>query len=142
MENTSDYSSKVFQLMCGAPFDWGCCLEDYSGYGRNILPKVGDLLKGLRQRMYGILFYEKPGAFNEDVSDFVIKVEELVMTGRGSLEPPEMVKPTMPPLENFPGLEALWKDQKNREYHFDFMKSRTKGRKSEFFSLIKLLNQE
>ena len=72
----------------------------------------------------------------------MIKIEELVMTGRGSLEPPAMVKPTMPSLENFPGLETLWKDQKYREYHFDFMKSRTKGRKSEFFSLIKLLNQE
>ena len=29
----------------------------------------------------------------------------------------------MPPLENHLGLEALWKDQKEREYDFDFMQS-------------------
>ena len=123
MENSSDYGSTVFQLMCGAPFHWGCCLEDYSASGGGTLPKSGDLCKGLRKRMYGILFYEKPGALNVDKSDFAIKVEELVITGPKSLEQSKMVKPTMPALEIHPGLEVLWKDQKEREYNFDFMQS-------------------
>ena len=122
MKNSSDFGSIVFQLMCGAPFQWECCLEDYSASGGDTLPKTGDLMKGLRKRMYGILFYEKSGALNVDKSDFVIQVEELVMTGLDSLEPSKKVKPVMPPLDH-PGLEALWKDQKEREYHFDFMQS-------------------
>ena len=62
VKSKSDYSSKVFQLMCGAPFVWGACLEDYGW--RHTLPKSADLLKGPRQRMYGILFREKPSAIN------------------------------------------------------------------------------
>ena len=70
IENVSDYGSKAIQLMCGAPFDWGCCLEDYSG--KSALPKVAELMKGPRQRMYGILFLEKQGALNENESKFSI----------------------------------------------------------------------
>ena len=123
MKNSSDYGSTVFQLMCGAPFHWGCCLEDYSASGEGTLPKSGDLWKGLRKRMYGILFYEKPGALNVDKLDFVMKVEELVMTGPDSLEQSKTIKPTMPPLESHPGLAVLWKNQPEREYNFDFMQS-------------------
>ena len=121
IENASDYGSKAIQLMCGAPFDWGCCLEDYSG--KSTLPKVAELMKGPRQRMYGILFLEKQGALNENESDFLMKVEELAMTGPGSLNPSKMVKPTMPPKEDHPGLEALWNGKKEREFHFDLKKS-------------------
>ena len=63
IKSKADYSSKVFQLMCGAPFVWGCCLEDY-GWRNHTLPKSADLLKGPRQRMYGVLFREKPSAMN------------------------------------------------------------------------------
>ena len=119
--NFSDYGSKIFQLMCGAPFDWGCCLEDYSK--NSSLPKVAELLRGPRARMYGILFLEKPGALNEDESDFVFKVEELAMTGPGSLDVPKRVKPIMPPVQDHPGLKAMWKDQKDRKFNFDFRRS-------------------
>ena len=118
----TDYSSKVFQLMCGASFNWGCCLEDYSG--RSSLPKVSDLLRGPRQRMYGVLFFEKPGALNENRTDFVYHVEELVMTGPGSLDTPKMVKPIMLPSKiDHPGLKKMWKNQKDREFEYDFKKS-------------------
>ena len=117
----TDYSFKVFQLMCDAPFEWGCCLEDYSG--KSTLPKIANLLRGPRQRMYGILFFEKPGALNKDLTDFVFKVEELTMIGPGSLDRSNMVKPTMPPVEDHPGLKALWKNQREREFQFNLQKS-------------------
>ena len=73
--------------------------------------------------MYGILFLEKPRALNESRTDFVFKVEELVMTGPGSIDRSNMVKPTMPPMEHHPGLKALWKNQKDREFNFNFQMS-------------------
>ena len=56
--------------MCAAPFVWGACLEDYSW--RYSLPKSADVLKGPRQRLYGILFMEKPSAMNKNKSRYVI----------------------------------------------------------------------
>ena len=91
--------------------------------GKSTLPKVANLLRGPRQRMYGILFFEKPGALNKDRTNFDLKVEELVMTGPGSLDRPNMVEPIMPPVEDYPGLKALWKNQKEREFQFDFQRS-------------------
>jgi len=118
-----DYSSKVFHVMCAAPFVWGACLEDYSW--RYSLPKSADVLKGPRKRLYGILFMEKPSAMNRNKSRFVddFEIEELCMTGHESLDGPVFVKPILPPMKDHPGLNALWQDQKDREFNFDFKKS-------------------
>ena len=58
--------------MCAAPFVWGACLEDYSW--RYSLPKSADVLKGPRQRLYGILFMEKPSAMNKNKSRYVMMI--------------------------------------------------------------------
>ena len=108
----TDYNSKIFHLMCGAPYEWGACLEDYRNCS---LPTTANLLQGLRQRMYGLIFFEKPGALNDDKTEFVMTVEEWCMTGQDSLQEPKRVKPIMPPKQAHPGLKALWYNQKNRE---------------------------
>ena len=56
-------------------------------------------------------------------------VEELCMTGDESLnvwsngQTGEFVTPIMPPVQHHPGLKALWKEQENREFYFDFKQS-------------------
>lgn len=111
--NMKRIGTKVHSLMTGAPFDSSTCLEDYRNTS---LPSVANLLRGVRQRLYGILFYEKPNALNDDEKDFVYEVTEWCMTGPGSLNAPKMVRPILPPKHEHPGLEALWQNKGPRKY--------------------------
>ena len=60
-----NHNSKIFHLMCGAPFEQSTSLEDYRN---KALPQVAQLFCGMRERLYGILFYEKSNALTEDRS--------------------------------------------------------------------------
>ena len=108
-----NHNSKVFHLMCGAPYEQSTCLEDYRN---TALPKVSHLFSGVRKRLYGILFYEKADALNAERSEFVISIEEWCMAGPESLDGPQWVKPTIPPTGSHPGLKELWKDRHRREF--------------------------
>ena len=99
--------------MCGYPFEMGVNIENYES---EMLPFVGNLFKKPRQRMYGVLFYEKPGALNKDLTEFEMSVEEWVCTGYGSLDEAVFVKPIIPPDGSHPGIENLWKNRDDRKF--------------------------
>ena len=61
-EQALESQSLIYNLMCGAPFQLGNLLEDFRN--QKSLPAVGNLMKISRQRLYGILFYDKKGAMN------------------------------------------------------------------------------
>ena len=109
----NNHNSKIFHLMCGAPYEQSTCLEDYRN---TALPKVAQLFSGIRKRLYGILFYEKVNALNADRSDFVISIEEWCMAGPESLKSPQWVKPLIPPAGSHPGLKELWMGRDSREF--------------------------
>jgi hypothetical protein len=96
--------TKVQCLMTGSIYETNNCLEDYRVYD---LPPVAKLMRGLRQRVYGILLYEMPEALNSSKTEFVYQVQERCMTGMGSLDHDTWLKPVLPEPDH-PGLEKLW----------------------------------
>ncbi len=63
-------------------------------------------MSGVRQRLYGVLFFARPET----------RVQEWIMTGSGSLERPRFVTPVLPPQDLHPGLELLWQDRNERAF--------------------------
>ena len=110
-DQASESQSLVYKLMCGAPFELSNLLEDFRN--QKSLPAVGNLMKISRQRLYGILFYDKKGAMNQNKTKFKVQVKEWCC-GPETINEPEFVRPVCPPHGFHPGLTILWKNRKER----------------------------
>ena len=108
-EQALESQSLIYNLMCGAPFQLGNLLEDFRN--QKSLPAVGNLMKISRQRLYGILFYDKKGAMNQNKTMF--GVLEWCF-GPETINEPKFVRPVCPPHGFHPGLTILWKNRKER----------------------------
>lgn len=97
----SNISPKMFPVMIGKPYESCTAMEDYrESY---LIPPAGLLWESTRQRVYGILLKEKPGAVVDN--EFVIKVDEWVMNGPQTIDSVCQVSPVMP--DQHPGLLTL-----------------------------------
>jgi hypothetical protein len=88
--------SKLYTFMTGATYTESTSLEDFRNTS---LPTTAKLLKDFRQRLYGVLLFEKPRKNGE------LRVSGMCMTGLGSLETVEVLTPEKPP-DCHPGLNA------------------------------------
>ena len=113
-------SSRVGNLMAGGVYRSPALLEDYRGDSKHAchwgLPKAAKFYESLRERMYGILLFEKPNALNETKTEFKIQVTEYCLTGPGSLDRSMKLVPILPPNNNHPGLKVLWEGMEDRKY--------------------------
>jgi len=92
-----------YAVMIGQPLNQSGGLQDYrESY---TIPPHGLLWASSRQRLYGVLLKEKPGAFDPNTGLFSLTVEEWVMNGPETLDSPCMVEPILP--VNHPGLVSL-----------------------------------
>ena len=106
------YEGKILNIMMEGTWEDGVHLEDH----RNLhLPFAVTLQRDIRRRIYGILLLEKPGALNNDRSQFNYQVEEWCYTGPRSLNRARYSRPMVPPKDiEHPGLAALWENQEER----------------------------
>ena len=110
-EQALESQSLIYKLMCGAPFELSNLLEDFRN--QKSLPAVGNLMKISRQRLYGILFYDKKGAMNQNKTKFKVQVKEWCC-GPETINEPKFVEPVCPPHGFHPGINILWKNRKER----------------------------
>lgn len=98
--------TQLFDLMNGCAQDLAIQFEDPSP-SDPFLPLSRDLMKQIRQRTYGVLLYEKPGAWVNN--EFVITVSEWFLEE-------ELLKPILSrKAQNLhPGLRALWQSSKQK----------------------------
>ena len=100
-------SSRIGNLMTGGVYRSPALLEDYRGDSKHAchwgLPKAARFYESLRERLYGILLFEKPNALNENKTEFKIQVTEYCLTGPGSLDRSTRLVPILPPNNNHPG---------------------------------------
>lgn len=95
----------LYPIMIGKPWESSCVVEDFRE--SHLIPPHGFLWETSRQRVYGILLKEKPGAVIN--GRFVVQVDEWVMKGPQTLDDVTGVSPEMP--ENHPGLLYLHKER-------------------------------
>jgi len=100
-EYTKNLSPGQYPIMIGKPYESSCALEDFRE--SHLIPPNGFLWESSRQRVYGILLKEKPGAVIND--RFVVQVDEWAMNGPETLDEATALTPEMP--ENHPGLLYL-----------------------------------
>ena len=68
-------------MKSSGPYEFGTVMEDHK---EKNLPAIAQLDRKVRQRAYGILFFEKSGALNPKNTDFddMFYVEEWTMQGK------------------------------------------------------------
>ena len=85
----------------GEAYEFSTVLEDYRNQE---IPAIAHFMRKFRQRLYGVMFHEKP-TYGEEIF-----VPEWCMTGPGSLDCVKMRGIERAP-DYHPGLEALWKKE-------------------------------
>ena len=93
----------LFSLLQRGCYQSSFNLEDYRR--SHEIPPLGLLQRPIRQRLYGFLFFEKPGALNDAQTDFVLTVDEWCYAGPTSLDEVTKQKAVMiPNVIDHPGL--------------------------------------
>ena len=87
------------RVLEGEAYDLSTVLEDFRNQE---IPPTGSILRKFRQRLYGVMLHEKPGAAGGP-----ILVPEWCMTGLGSLNLIQKVEVIAAP-DFHPGLKSLW----------------------------------
>ena len=72
------------------------------------VPPTAKLFKNLRRRMYGALFYDKPGALS--AGKFTAIIEEKCINFVSGQNETSQVTPILPPAGSHPGLDNLFDD--------------------------------
>ena len=102
LKNLAREGSDLHSLMSGALYKAGAYLEDPRAKD---IPPSAKLFEKLRQRIYSILFFEKPPKNGQEPN-----VEEWFTAGPKSLDQ-AVVKRIENAPDYHPGLEALWNEE-------------------------------